>query len=174
MVEVRPIRPSDWQLLKAIRLEALRDAPEAFCTPYEEAECLPDSHWKQRASQSGDGDALTVLALEGDRPVGMSVGVLRTEGTKPFVEVLAVFISEDLRRLGVADRLFENVEAWARSKGATSLSLLVEEKNPGARRFYDKQGYVYVNELVSSPSGDGLWQMRYNKQLINDVTQPTP
>lgn len=171
MIEVRPIQPSDWQLLRTIRLEALRTAPEAFCTPYEEAECRPDSLWKQRASQDGEGDALTVLALEDGRPVGMTVGLLHTEGAGRFVEVVAVFVSEDFRGQRVADRILESIESWGRDKGAMSLSLLVEERNPTARRFYEKQGYVYVNELISSPSGDGLWQMRYRKQLTNGLDQ---
>jgi GNAT superfamily N-acetyltransferase len=174
MVDVRPIRMKDWRSLKMIRLEALRDAPEAFCTRYEEAVCRPDSLWKDRASQNGDADALTVLALDSDRPVGMAVGLVHSEGAERFVEVLAVFVSADFRSQGVAGRILEKVEAWGRTKGATSLSLLVEEKNPTARRFYERQGYIHVNEWVSSASGDGLWQLRYRKKLANNVTQRSP
>ena len=37
MFETRHACSGDWELLKAIRLEALRDSPDAFCTAFDEA-----------------------------------------------------------------------------------------------------------------------------------------
>jgi len=165
MIEIRAISPQEWQLLRTIRLEALETAPEAFCTRYEDALCRDENSWRERLTSNGDDGVLTVLAFDGTRPVGMSVGVFHAEDDEPFVEVLSVFVSTDVRGQGVADRIFDTIEEWGRARGAAALSLLVEEKNPRARRFYERQGWEPANEWVSSPSSDDRWQTRYRKKL---------
>jgi len=165
MIEIRAISPQEWQSLRTIRLEALETAPEAFCTRYEDAVCRDENSWRERLTNDGEDGALTVLAFDETRPVGMSVGVLHTQGDEPFVEVLAVFVSTDVRGQGIADRILDTIEDWGRTRGATTLSLLVEEKNPRARKFYERQGWEQANEWVSSPSGKNRWQARYRKEM---------
>lgn len=165
MIEIRVIAPQEWQSLRAIRLEALETAPEAFCTRYEDAVCRDENSWRERLINNGEDGVLTVLAFDETRPVGMSVGVLHAEGGEPFVEVLSVFVSSDVRGQGLADRILHSIEEWGRARGAAALSLLVEEKNPRARRFYERQGWEHVNEWVSSPSSDDRWQTRYRKKM---------
>lgn len=165
MIEIRPVAPDDWRQLRNIRLEALRTAPEAFCTTHEEAVCRPDDFWRKRAGQDGEGDALTVLAVDDGRAVGMATGILHDGDTTRDVEVLAVFVSDEVRGEGTADAILDFIESWAVGRGAKVAQLLVEEMNARARRFYEKRDFVTANEWVSSPLGADLWQARYTKDL---------
>ena len=57
---------NDWQDLRAIRLEALSDTPEAYGSTYEESVRQSDALWKNAASTR-----LYYLARRDGRVVGM-------------------------------------------------------------------------------------------------------
>ena len=63
---VRRLRPDEWRELRALRLRALADAPEAFGATLAEAEADPDAAWQLRA---GSDDRVVVVA-ERRRPAG--------------------------------------------------------------------------------------------------------
>jgi ribosomal protein S18 acetylase RimI-like enzyme len=53
MVGVRETVPGDWQALRDIRLEALRDAPSAFASSYACEAARGEEHWRGRSSGGG-------------------------------------------------------------------------------------------------------------------------
>lgn len=48
MIIVRAFKPEEWSQYRRVRLSALKDAPDAFGTTFEEAEAYPDETWKNR------------------------------------------------------------------------------------------------------------------------------
>jgi hypothetical protein len=53
MVLVRPTTIADWQMLREIRLQGLKDAPDAFGSTYARESTFDDSAWHQRAARDG-------------------------------------------------------------------------------------------------------------------------
>ena len=53
MVLVRETMMADWQAWRDIRLQALRDAPDAFSSTYAEQKKLGEDHWRQRVAGGG-------------------------------------------------------------------------------------------------------------------------
>jgi hypothetical protein len=53
MVLVRETVMDDWQALRDIRLEALRDAPTAFGSVYEREVLRAEAHWRDRIARCG-------------------------------------------------------------------------------------------------------------------------
>jgi hypothetical protein len=51
MTIVRQIQPDEWEVLRAVRLAALRDAPTAFSETLAEAEAMPADFWQGRAER---------------------------------------------------------------------------------------------------------------------------
>jgi hypothetical protein len=51
---VRRIEADDWELVRALRLEAL--APEAFAATLAEERQFPDAVWRDRAESNGRGE----------------------------------------------------------------------------------------------------------------------
>ena len=165
-VVVRRITVDDWRRLRQIRIEALSNSPMAFITTADEARQDPDSLWRSRAEQGASGDGqVTMLAVAGDDAVGMAVGFRRTKRPLDVVPVVAVFVSERARRLGVGARLMAGVEEWAVSVGGRTTSLWVVDGNDGARRFYESLGYTATLDRQRITVPPVRWETRMQKPL---------
>lgn len=118
---IRPVRAGEWQLVKELRLAALRDpvAPVAFLETYEQGVERPDAFWRERAagsSETGDGEKRQFVAVAPDGSWAGSVTVLieRPDAEVPFgtaadvhqAHVVGVFVRPEARGGGVAEELF--------------------------------------------------------------------
>jgi GNAT superfamily N-acetyltransferase len=141
VIEIRQIGPDEWKQLRATRLAALQDAPEAYESTYEGSLAFDEDEWRRRA-----GAHPVFLALSGEEPVGMAIG-LRDEGTRPDSrDLVSMWVSADVRGRGVAGRLIDAVADWARADGAGELHLWVVVGNAAARTAYDRAGFVATGE----------------------------
>jgi hypothetical protein len=77
------IESGDWPLLKAIRLRALGESPDAFGTPLAVEEKQTDQFWKDRASNEQvatfvvvDKGAFSSSAAVGERRVDECLGLI--------------------------------------------------------------------------------------------------
>jgi GNAT superfamily N-acetyltransferase len=141
VIEIRQIGPDEWKQLRATRLAALQDAPEAYESTYEGSLAFDEDEWRRRA-----GAHPVFLALSGEEPVGMAIG-LRDEGTRPDSrDLVSMWVSADVRGRGVAGRLIDAVADWARADGAGELHLWVVVGNAAARAAYDRAGFVATGE----------------------------
>jgi GNAT superfamily N-acetyltransferase len=166
MIEVRQICSDEWERLRDIRLEALADTPSAFSTTLAQAEAFPDSVWQERAIAGAAGrDQITVVAVFGERTVGMTVALGRPGLDLSVVPVVSVFVAPSERRQGVAVRLLDIAEEWARGHGASRTSLWVEEENAPARSVYASTGYISTPDRQQMPASPGTWEIRLEKDL---------
>lgn len=167
-IDVRRIRPDDWRALRSIRLEALDDTPEAYITTLEEATAFPDGLWRSRARSGAAGDEQsTVLAFDASRPVGLAVGLNRMGVSPGMVAVVSVYVSPTARRRGVGRRVMGEVEAWARSIGASTASLWVVDGNDRARSFYRSIGYEPTLDRQQVTVPPVRWETRFVKDLTS-------
>jgi ribosomal protein S18 acetylase RimI-like enzyme len=85
----------------------------------------------------------SVLAFDGDLPVGLvnAIEGFSTFACKPLVNVHDVVVASSHRGRGIAARLFAEVEAIARERGACKLTLEVLSGNHAARALYEKLGF---------------------------------
>ena len=73
MVLVRETVLADWQALRDIRLEALRDAPTAFGSTYELEVLRGEAHWRDRVARGGTFLAF-VPEVSATEPAGLIGG----------------------------------------------------------------------------------------------------
>ena len=78
------------------------------------------------------------------------------------VEIDVLWVHENCRRKGIARRLLEEAEDYARGNGAVVAFL----KTVDAREFYEKQGYSVYGQLEDRPIGSVLYHMK--KRLDTD------
>jgi len=85
----------------------------------------------------------SVLAFDGDTPVGLvnAIEGFSTFACAPLVNVHDVVVASSHRGRGIAARLFAEVEAIARERGACKLTLEVLSGNRAARTLYEKLGF---------------------------------
>ena len=86
----------------------------------------------------------SVLAFDGATPVGLvnAIEGLSTFACRPLVNVHDVVVTASHRGRGIAGKLFAEVEAIARERGACKLTLEVLDGNAPARALYRRLGFA--------------------------------
>jgi GNAT superfamily N-acetyltransferase len=165
MVLVRETVAADWQALRDIRLEALRNAPEAFGSTYEREIDRPEAHWRERIARGGtflafldENSALPeVNALTKDSaPAGLAGGYLEDPDT---AELVSMYVRPQARGHAVGEALVAAVARWAEAKHAKSLHLWVTETNAPARQLYERCGFSPTAERQPLPSNPSLGEI---------------
>ena len=130
------MRADEWEALRETRLQALADAPDAFATTYAEASVRSDEWWRDWTLRSADGDDQAMfLAWSEGNPIGIA-GAFRTGGR---IDVISMWTSPAHRGRGVGRALLDAALAFA---GEAVVHLTVTETNAGARRFYERRGFI--------------------------------
>ncbi|AGT07940.1 GNAT family N-acetyltransferase [Paracoccus aminophilus] len=134
--QIGPEAAASW---REIRLEALRLAPRAFGSRYEDWRDVPLSSFKKRLS-----DARHFAAGEADgRPLAVGCwqeGMVSDDPAQGWV--MSVYARPEARGLGYAQAVMARIAEDARAAGMTSLGLHVVTTNHAALRFYARLGYA--------------------------------
>lgn len=147
LVSVRAVRRHDAESLRALRLRALAESPEAFAGAAEQEALLPGSHWRELALQSELGDHLAIyVATEGERWLAMGAGRW-FDRERAIAQLWGMWVDPTLRGRGVGERLVSSVRGWAAGQGARFLRLGVATRAGDATGFYERLGFVRTGEV---------------------------
>ncbi|MBP0581744.1 GNAT family N-acetyltransferase [Labrys sp. LIt4] len=149
-VAIRRLGPADSIDYRAIRLDALATAPEAFGSTHATESARPLAAFAERLSQ-----AVVFGAYMGDQIVGMA-GYRRQDGLKDRHkgEVWGVYVAPRWRGQGVAGALMTAVIEAARGE-VEQLLLAVVDGNDGALALYRRLGFeVYGVEPRALKTGN--------------------
>ncbi|MFO0628827.1 MAG: GNAT family N-acetyltransferase [Polyangiales bacterium] len=141
-MEILRATVDDWARVRAIRLAALADAPDAFSATLDDEDGQPPSFWQQRL---GASDASTLLATRGGEDLGTAV--LSAPAATADAWLYAVWVAPGARGLGVGDALLDEAAWRARGMRRARLCLDVGDRNTPARALYARHGF--------RPRGDG-------------------
>jgi GNAT superfamily N-acetyltransferase len=94
-----------------------------------------------------DGRVVGNVEARQERPIDNAPRQLLRHLGELRVVVDALGVEEPYRRRGVATRLMQAVEGWARERGATLLSLETDIASPMAMPFYERR-MVYQKRAV--------------------------
>jgi GNAT superfamily N-acetyltransferase len=159
---IRRTGTDDWLALRAIRLEALADTPDAYGSTYEGTVDFSTRRWKAMASESRywlaerDGDVL-----------GMVSGGFNDQhpGTH---WLYGMYVTPLARGSEAAPRLVEAVSDWAKGDGASELYLHVTASVERARAFYQKMGFVETGESFTMERNRTLQLITMRRPLVDD------
>jgi ribosomal protein S18 acetylase RimI-like enzyme len=135
---LRPVTSSDWLAWRAIRLEALREAPSAFGATLADWQGEGDAElrWRDRL----DAVALNVIASDATGDVGQISGI--APGEEGSAAIISLWVAPAARGRGLGELLIGAVAAWAKEQGATSLALDVKHENTHAIGLYRRAGFA--------------------------------
>jgi GNAT superfamily N-acetyltransferase len=153
MVLVRATTLDDWQAMREIRLQALRDAPDAFGSTYARDAAFEPAEWYRRATRDGSFFAFVPGLTE---PAGLAGGYEEEPGV---VELISMFVRPRARGHGAGEALVDAIAAWAKDKGAASVHLWVTESNQPALRLYERCGFTVTPERQPLPSNPALGEV---------------
>lgn len=158
---VRRIRPDEGQTLKALRLAALGDAPDAFAQTLGAVRRKSDVDWAADAARWASAPTSACFFAErSTRVVGMG-GVFVTEGHG---ELVAMWTRPDARRRGAARQIIDAVATWCRDAGLSELRTGVVEGNTPAATLYERAGFVPTGERRTLDGGRGV-EVRLSRSL---------
>jgi len=158
-IAVRPVGAGEWQLWRALRLAALRDAPGAFGATLAEWQGAGDTEprWRARLTEVPFN---AVVLLDGV-PSGIASGTAPDASNA--VDVISMWIAPDARGVGCGDALVEAVVSWASAAGASCVQLSVVETNERAKALYRRRGFI---ETGPSPESEpGRAEVRMTRRL---------
>jgi RimJ/RimL family protein N-acetyltransferase len=135
---VRPGQEADAPAYRELRLEALRNHPEAFSADYESAFQQPANEWAERLRSLG-GDNMIYFAAQKDALIGMC-GIYRGKSAKTHhsATIWGVYVKAEWRGLQIADVLMDRCIEWARDQGIKIVRLAVVTTNQAAIRCYER------------------------------------
>jgi ribosomal protein S18 acetylase RimI-like enzyme len=135
MFQVRRAIPGDESIVRAVRLEAMAGAPEAFGSTYERELARTPADWQRWLSTGA-----TFLLMDGDRASGIVAG-LHDPSDSAIVHLMSMSVDPACRGGGAADALVASVLSWARAEGARAVRLSVIDANARALRCYERNGF---------------------------------
>ena len=144
-IEIERLFAGDEQRLRAIRLRALADAPEAFGTTFAEANALGAADWREQLEQ-----LTTFVATSGNSDVGIARGVCHPDHSDA-AYLITMWVAPEFRRQGVGAALIDSVVKWARSEGFRRIVLNVVESNAAALLLYRKNGFAANGNFGALP-----------------------
>lgn len=159
MVTVREAKSDEWELLRDVRLAALREAPEAFASTYDREAPYAEERW--RSWFSDQSVMFFPYVAGGAEPAGLA-GVLVKNGA---AELVSMWVRPRARGRGVAGALVSAAAEWAKARGHEAMYLWVAEFNHSARGLYERCGFAATGERQPLPSNPALPEIRMLRQL---------
>ncbi len=135
---IRLLTQDDFTIWKAIRLEALKEHPQAFSGSYEEESLRSDEEWKKRLKDS------CVFAYFDNNKIAGVVGYYPHQVKKDAhrAEVYTTYLQSNSRNKGVMSALIQALAEHARKSGIEQLELDVTAHLSEAKKCYERNGFT--------------------------------
>ena len=151
MVKIVQISAANLEAYRGVRLAALRHDPTAFSSTYEFESRMSEPEWSRRLGLWDGLRGVGYLAFDEDLACGL-IGAFLDQNEPASVHVVSMWVAPCSRRSGVGKELMAQVGRWAKDRGACELRLWVTEMNEGARRFYERLGFVPTGATEPYPN----------------------
>lgn len=139
-VTIRPATEADALAYRDLRLEALRDHPEAFSSDYTMYVAKPLSFWADRLK--ADQTVKLYFADHEGQLVGMcGIAGADSPKTRHSAYIVSVYVRPAWRGLHIAEALIAACLDWGRAQGITIAKLGVAVTNIAAIRCYARSGF---------------------------------
>ena len=155
VVDIRLLAPADWQVLRATRLRALSESPQAFTSHLNFELRWSEREWRQRFDA-----ATSVVAIERGDVIGIA-GLVGGQQPQEARHLESIWVAPTHRHRGVFRSLLNTVAEIGRRTGLTDLMLWVLEDNMVAQRVYARLGFVPTGERQPIDTG----RRRFEKRL---------
>jgi GNAT superfamily N-acetyltransferase len=134
-MHLETLKPSDWRVLRDVRLEALLDSPHVFTSSY-----ALESRWGQPEWLATFIDATWIVAREENRVIGLARSI--REPKLPEVRyVESIWVAPIHRKRGVCRALLHDIAKREREAAVEELRLWVLEHNRDAYSAYLALGF---------------------------------
>ena len=158
-VVIRTACSDDWKPWSELRLAALKEAPDAFCSRLADWADAEEALWRARLSLVG---GVNMVASVDGEDRGMVSGVPISDDPES-VELISMWVDPVARDRGVAQALIGELITWASRSGFRLLQLSVRATNHPAIRLYERLGFRATGRVdtVTLDGGRTSDEIRY-------------
>jgi len=151
-MSVRRIGAHEGRRLRALRLQALADAPTAFGSTFAEEQARPTAFWERLAERAAGSDVRAIFVWDEDgRWYGLVGGIIEPDRPQT-VDLISMWVDPRRRGSGIGRALVDAVVAWAHGRGAARVELWVTETNEHASALYLRSRFVATERTQPHPS----------------------
>ncbi len=136
----------EWPLWRDLRLAALADSPEAFGSRLADWVDADVERWQDRLREV----PYNVVVYADDEPVGQASGTALAADRR--IELTSMWVAPRARATEAASSLVDAVAGFGADLGASAIRLSVRRANARAIAFYERVGFVVVDEPADEPS----------------------
>ena len=144
-IEIQRLQPGEEERLQKVRLDALKDAPDAFGTTFQEANTWSKSRWSAQLQSLP-----TFIALLNGQDSGSVRSSPHAEKTT-VAELISMWVAPEARGIGLGEALIDAVISWARAESYSRLVLEVSNENRFAIALYKRKGFQATGKISSFP-----------------------
>lgn len=137
MLSFRLAYPSDWNVVRELRLRALKTDPDAFTSTYESKAAKPESYWKEQVADPNSNHSWMIGHLN-EEPFAIGGGY----GIEGSWSLYGIWIDPAHRGGNYSKVLLAGIISLGIMRGYDRAVLLVEPENIAARKAYTKYGFV--------------------------------
>jgi RimJ/RimL family protein N-acetyltransferase len=138
---IRRLNPGEAEIYRIVRLDSLRESPEAFSSTYQAALDRTHESWLSQCDASASGRDRATFIVLADRPIGVAA-LYRDDEVPTEGELLQVWVCPSSRGGGIATELIDTVVKWAGSNGFEAIKAEVTSGNLRALKFYERYGFL--------------------------------
>ena len=164
-IQIRLLVPDDAAVFRDIRLEGLRENPEAFGSTFQAENVRPLTFFAERLAGSD-----SFGAFRGSELVGIA-GLLIGQGQKEAHKgrLVGMYVRQGARKAGVGRRLVETIIEFARQR-VELIQLSVVRDNDAARLLYERLGFVEWGVEKNALKQDGRYydELHMSKDLKSE------
>lgn len=178
-IPIRPLTIHDWDACWALRLQALRDHPDAFGSDLDETLAAGEQASKARFMPMAESTRDRIFGAFTEN--GVLVGVAGIMGndrrkTRHRMDIWGMYVAPSARGIGTGRRLIEACIDHARGVvGALQIHLTVASHNASAIRLYERCGFRrYGTEPRALILPDGREIDEDLMVLLLDTAPPLP
>lgn len=145
-IEIVTLKPDKWQLYRDLRLQALKEAPYAFASTYEENAKHPGEFWMKRLEDAAAGNTqwLVFAKLDG-KIIGMAGAFAEKEIDN--AHVIAVYVAPAARGRGVSKMLMNDLLIRIKSnKLVKKITVDVNPEQQAAYNLYKNSGFREIKQ----------------------------
>jgi ribosomal protein S18 acetylase RimI-like enzyme len=150
-IRLHRVTEEDWESHRDLRLDMLRDSPDAFWSTLADVEGRGEADW--RAATRG---AHSLQARLGAEVLG-GLGILAEpyapgmELPEDSVNLVAMYVAPRARGMGVGDLLISGAKDLTRELGRRRIFLEVASHNPFAQALYLRHGFRFTGATTPHP-----------------------
>lgn len=135
MLQIQRLLINEVKRLRTLRLAALKDAPDAFGSTFQDVATYSEATWRSQLQSLP-----TFVAVLDSMDSGIVRGAPHSEQTT-VAYLLSMWVAPHARGQGIGEALTDSVIDWAHTAGYKQLVLDVSESNHFAISLYTRKGF---------------------------------